>query len=180
MEGGESIDQSTGTPAAPPQCPHVEVCDFEKDPRPAKSPQKSLDESRDHFVSKARNLSMPPQQRGLLAEARAIEHNRVDHKDGRGNLKDPNDVEGCWFCNTCKKEWEIDQVLRDDNGKVTGLVEVKSGGNLRGDQAGVHAVIASQCGVSYFKKVQHKAALKKCRDENIPHFDMSSTPELKL
>jgi uncharacterized Zn-binding protein involved in type VI secretion len=161
-----------------PECPDPSVCEFAEEPGPGENEERSLDEARDHALQQAGSIAMPSQQRGFLAEARGIEHNRQDRGDGRGTLKEGKDTSVIWHCNKCGHDREVDQVLRDEDGKITGIVEVKSGGNLRGKQGAYHKVIAQQRGITSYKKVQHKTALKNCNKHGIPHFNMNSTPAL--
>lgn len=173
--------QVPGAPGAidelPPGCPDASVCKFEKQPRPGENEERSLDEARDDFRTRAGSIGVDSQARGFLAEARGIEHNRKDHGDGKGTLQDGKDTSVLWHCTACKRDREVDQVVRDEDGKIVGIVEVKSGGPLRGKQGAYHKVIAEQCGITSFKKVQHKAAIKKCKQHGLPFFDMNSTPK---
>jgi len=173
----------TGTVQAPttpgrtpkPECPDESICKFEKEPRSGVNENKTLDEARDDFRRHAGSLP-DSQARGAIAEARGIEHNRQERNDGRGTLKEGKDTSRMWHCTTCGKDREVDQVLRDDDGNITGIVEVKSGNNLRGQQGKFHKIIASQNEIKYYKKVQKKGAVKKCINKGLDHFDMSSTP----
>ena len=112
------------------------------------------------------------QQRGTVAEVRALRHNRKN----KPQVKSGKDVECLWECTACNKKFEIDQVVRDDDGTIVGIVEVKSGGPLRSPQAGIHKALADQKGIRSIKKVQHRTALKKCKENGLDHIDINPEP----
>jgi hypothetical protein len=158
----------------PEGCPDVDICDFADAPTPNSSVN-SFEEIKKELKDQNKTLdpkTQAPQIRANNAEIRGINHNSKDN----GPLKNASDISCKWKCNTCEREFEIDHVLRNDEGNITGFVEVKSGAPLRGPQAEIHKTLAQQKSLQYFKKVQHKGAIKKCKNKDIPFIDMTSTP----
>ena len=151
----------------PAGCPDPAICKFDADPVPGK--HKSFAQADADSCAKAK-AEPPTQQRGTLAEIRAMRHNQ------KSDLKTPEDFECGWHCSACNRTFEIDQVLRDGSGNVTGIAEVKSGGPLRSPQGEIHGVLAQQRGIKAVKKVQHKDALKKCKKFGLDHIDINPEP----
>jgi hypothetical protein len=157
----------------PAGCPDPGICKFKDQPEPG--PHKSLDDADNSMRAKAKG-EPPTQQRGTVAEVRALRHNRKN----KPQVKKGEDVECLWECTACNRKFEIDQVVLDDDDNVEGIVEVKSGGPLRSPQAGIHNALAQQKGIRSIKKVQHKDALKKCKANGLDHIDINPEPLVAL
>jgi hypothetical protein len=157
----------------PEGCPDPSICKFKDEPEPG--PHGDLDKADENMCATARTQA-PTQQRGTVAEVRAMRHNRKNAP----KVKDGKDVECKWECTVCHRKFEIDQVVREDNGDIVGIVEVKSGAPLRGPQSAIHNVLAQQKGIRSIKKVQHKKAIEKCKKHTIDHVDITPEPSVVL
>jgi hypothetical protein len=121
----------------PAGCPDPAVCKFVAEPEPG--PHSDLDQGDKDLCDKARG-EPETQKRGTVAEVRAARHNRK----GKPQLKHAKDLDCLWECTACNRKYQIDQVVRDEDDNIVGIVEVKSGGPLRGPQSLIHKTLAEQ------------------------------------
>ena len=167
---GEAQTTPSGPP--PPQCPHRDVCKFADQPVPSDHDDWTTMEEGE--ISRAEKN--PLNAKGIYAELRAGRHNR---KSSPG-LRSPGDYSCEWACTVCNKDPEIDHVLRNDDGEIVAIVEVKAGSNLRGGtaQAARQEILAQQRGIRNVKKIQNKSAVKKARRVGLDAVDIRGEPPL--
>ena len=181
MTNIDSVSNQSSQPASPTPagCPDEGVCKFKDEPEEPDPKGISLDDKKKAFSDQNAALDpkdQAPQIRGNNAEIRGIEHNRKNHGDNKGTLQSGDDVWRGWKCEACQRVFEIDHILRDDNGKIIAIAEIKSGGPLRSIQGEIQAVLAKQNDLELYKKVQDKRAIAKCEKHDIPFIDMTATP----
>ena len=90
-----------------------------------------------------------------VMEGKAAKHNKVTNGD---SMSGPTDASKLYvFCKKCNhRNREVDHVMRDGNGKIVGITEVKSGNaDIKDRQFKALQEICAQLGASLTYKIQH-------------------------
>lgn len=102
----------------------------------------------------SRKTGNRPEANSYTFEGKAAKHNGV--KDGN-SMSGPKDASKLYvFCKKCnQRDREVDHVIRDDTGKITSIVEVKSGrAHIRQEQFDALQEICRHVGASLVYKIQ--------------------------